>query len=223
MAYGVSGGRAAEFRRDSAPPDRGGVEMREAAQQIMQQAAGQQEVNRLEQANAALQALSRQEARASEMPAQLGNIANFNVRNMARQIAAGGTPYYGPRGVANVMHPGFFGGTVMSGMPTSAHDAYMADVRSGQYAPTQYGMPQPVSEEVAPTAPMPAPVQPNPYTYYMAGLLDQAPTGLLEFSQRYGVPTTDFAAANRQFRQEAGYRPSYFTNPRPTTGYTLLG
>lgn len=223
MAYGVSGGRAAEFRRDSTPPDRGGVEMLEAAQQIMQQAAGQQEVNRLEQANAALQALARQEARASEMPAQLGNIANFNVRNMARQIAAGGTPYYGPRGVANVMHPGFFGGTVMSGMPTSAYDAYMEDVRSGQYAPVQPAMPQPVVEEVAPPAPVPTPVQPDPYSYYMAGLLDAAPTGLLEFSQRYGVPQTDFAALNRQFRGGSAYTPSYFVNPRPTEGYTLLG
>lgn len=63
-------------------------------------------------------------------------------------------------------------------------------------------------------------------TYARMGLLDQAPAGLLEFSQRYGAgfgSPQDYGAANTAFRQSVGTRPSYFKAP-PQMGpeYRLL-
>lgn len=61
--------------------------------------------------------------------------------------------------------------------------------------------------------------------YARMGLLDQAPTGLPQFQQRYGAgfgSPADFAAANMDFRRRGAYRPEFFKNPYPTTGYTLL-
>jgi len=61
--------------------------------------------------------------------------------------------------------------------------------------------------------------------YARMGLLDQAPTGLPQFQQRYGAgfgSPTDFAAANTAFRRQGAYEPANFQNPYPTTGYTLL-
>jgi hypothetical protein len=61
--------------------------------------------------------------------------------------------------------------------------------------------------------------------YARMGLLDVAPTGLPQFQQRYGAgfgSPSDFAAANTAFRRQGAYRPEYFDQPYPTTGYTLL-
>jgi hypothetical protein len=61
--------------------------------------------------------------------------------------------------------------------------------------------------------------------YARMGLLDQVPTGLPQFQQRYGAgfgSPADFAAANMDFRRRGAYRPEFFKNPYPTTGYTLL-
>ncbi len=61
--------------------------------------------------------------------------------------------------------------------------------------------------------------------YARMGLLDQAPTGLPQFQQRYGAgfgSPADFAAANMDFRRRGAYQPEYFDQPYPTTGYTLL-
>ena len=54
-----------------------------------------------------------------------------------------------------------------------------------------------------------------PQTYGMMGLLDTAPTGLLEFGQRFGLPPVDFSAANQAFRRAGGTVRQY-------PGYTLL-
>jgi len=61
--------------------------------------------------------------------------------------------------------------------------------------------------------------------YARMGLLDQTPTGLPQFQQRYGAgfgSPADFAAANMGLRRRGAYRPEFFKNPYPTTGYTLL-
>lgn len=54
-----------------------------------------------------------------------------------------------------------------------------------------------------------------PQTYGMMGLLDTAPSGLLEFGQRFGLPPVDFAASNRAFRRSSG-------TITPYQGYSLL-
>ena len=43
-----------------------------------------------------------------------------------------------------------------------------------------------------------------PQTYGMLGLLDTAPSGLLEFGQRFKLPPVDFAASNQAFRRASG-------------------
>lgn len=61
--------------------------------------------------------------------------------------------------------------------------------------------------------------------YARMGLLDEAPTGLPEFQQQYGAgfgTPSEFADANLAFRRQGAYRPEYFAQPYPTTGYTLL-
>jgi hypothetical protein len=66
----------------------------------------------------------------------------------------------------------------------------------------------------------------QPGGYARMGLLDEAPTNLPQFQQRYGAgfgTPSEFAAANRAFRQQGAYRPEYFKRPYPTDGYTLLG
>ena len=45
------------------------------------------------------------------------------------------------------------------------------------------------------------------------------------FQQRYGAgfgTPSEFADANLAFRRQGAYRPEYFDQPYPTTGYTLL-
>lgn len=66
---------------------------------------------------------------------------------------------------------------------------------------------------------------PAPGTYGRVGLLDTAPTGLLEFNQRYGAgfgSPSDFGAANLAFRKQGATYPQYFDRPPQLTGYTLL-
>ena len=68
-------------------------------------------------------------------------------------------------------------------------------------------------------------VAPESGAYARMGLLDQAPTGLPEFQQQYGAgfgTPSQFTDANLAFRRRGAYRPQYFDQPYPTTGYTLL-
>jgi len=58
-----------------------------------------------------------------------------------------------------------------------------------------------------------------PGAYARMGMLDQAPTGLL---QAGGQPF-DFASANKAFRMGTATRPEYYSDPYDLTGYTLLG
>jgi len=65
----------------------------------------------------------------------------------------------------------------------------------------------------------------QPGGYARMGLLDEAPTNLPQFQQRYGAgfgSPSDFAAANTAFRQQSAYRPEYFKRPYPTDGYNPL-
>lgn len=65
----------------------------------------------------------------------------------------------------------------------------------------------------------------RPGGYARMGLLDEAPTNLPQFQQRYGAgfgSPSDFAAANTAFRQQSAYRPEYFKRPYPTDGYNPL-
>ena len=163
-------------------------------------------------------------------------LGGLSVQNVASKLSQGvGVPYTyanDPNRIAGVMHPGFFGGTVRSGMPADPHAEYMREVMANQNEDRNQAMPaayaqapsvldQPAAE--ADPYPLYRPVAADAPAYARMGLLDQAPTGLLEFAQRYNIPATDFAAANRAFRQQGAYRPAYYSNPRPTQGYTLLG
>ena len=68
-------------------------------------------------------------------------------------------------------------------------------------------------------------VVPESGAYARMGLLDVAPTGLPEFQQQYGAgfgTPSEFTDANLAFRRRGAYRPQYFDQPYPTTGYTLL-
>ncbi len=68
-------------------------------------------------------------------------------------------------------------------------------------------------------------VAPESGAYARMGLLDVAPTGLPEFQQQYGAgfgTPLEFTDANLAFRRRGAYRPQYFDQPYPTTGYTLL-
>jgi len=167
-------------------------------------------------------------------------LGGLSVQNVANKLSQGvGVPYTyanDPNRIAGVMHPGFFGGTVRSGMPADPHAEYMREVMANQNEerypyqamPTAYAqapsvLDQPAASTSADPYPLYRPVAADAPAYARMGLLDQAPTGLLEFAQRYNIPATDFAAANRAFRQQGAYRPAYYSNPRPTQGYTLLG
>ena len=165
-------------------------------------------------------------------------LGGLSVQNVANKLSQGvGVPYTyanDPNRIAGVMHPGFFGGTVRSGMPADPHAEYMREVMANQNEerypyqamPAAYAQAPSVLDQPAADAdpyPLYRPVAADAPAYARMGLLDQAPTGLLEFAQRYNIPATDFAAANRAFRQQGAYRPAYYSNPRPTQGYTLLG
>lgn len=100
--------------------------------------------------------------------------------------------------------------------------------QGGQTYPMGYTEPvAPVAPVAAPvTEPAPSPYAAEPQTYARMSLLDVAPSGLLEFAQRYGAgfgTPQDFAAANRAFRMGAGTRPSYYDYPAYLPEYTLLG
>lgn len=165
-------------------------------------------------------------------------LGGLSVQNVANKLSQGvGVPYTyanDPNRIAGVMHPGFFGGTVRSGMPADPHAEYMREVMANQNEERSQAMPaayaqapsvfdQPATATSTDPYPLYRPVAADAPAYARMGLLDQAPTGLLEFAQRYNIPATDFAAANRAFRQQGAYRPAYYSNPRPTAGYTLLG
>lgn len=178
----------------------------------------------------------------------LGFLGNTNLRNIAGGIGSGGRAFFGPQGqIQGVFNKGPFGlgevytGNVVEGYPETGYNAGGRD-----------GGPEPEIKPVNPeTGQCDAGymfdedmqacrldtgfasggqtgggvmAQPGD-AYARMGLLDQAPTGLPEFQQQYGAgfgTPSQFTDANLAFRQRGAYRPEYFDQPYPTTGYTLL-
>ena len=184
-----------------------------------------------------------------------GAIGVSQLNRMRNQVLAGGIPAfnaavprggntgYGDRAFQGVFSKGPFGFDVYTGMPIEGNEL------TGYNAGGD-GDPRP---EVAPVNPetgqcdegymfdedmqacrldtgfasggQPDGFAPESGAYARMGLLDEAPTGLPEFQQRYGAgfgTPSQFTDANLAFRQRGAYRPEYFDQPYPTTGYTLL-
>ena len=168
-----------------------------------------------------------------------GGIPAFNAA-----VPRGGNTGYGDRAFQGVFSKGPFGFDVYTGMPIEGNELTGYTTGGGD------GDPRP---EVAPVNPetgqcdagymfdedmqacrldtgfasggQPDGFAPESGAYARMGLLDEAPTGLPEFQQRYGAgfgTPSEFADANLAFRQRGAYRPEYFDQPYPTTGYTLL-
>jgi hypothetical protein len=181
--------------------------------------------------------------------AGLGMLGQFNLRNIAGGIESGGRAFFGPQGqIQGVFTEGPFGfgevytGNAVEGYPETG---YVQDAGGGDSRDPV----KPVDPETGqcdegymfdedmqacrldtrssmgdqPALPQ-VPFQPGGYA--RMGLLDEAPTNLPQFQQRYGAgfgTPSEFAAANTAFRQQGAYRPEYFKRPYPTDGYTLLG
>lgn len=181
----------------------------------------------------------------------LGFLGNTNLRNIAGGIGAGGRAFFGPQGqIQGVFNEGPFGlgevytGNVVEGYPETGYNAGGGESGFGDMEQVK-----PVNPETgqcdegymfdedmqacrldtgyqasAPAAGGGVMAQPGD-AYARMGLLDQAPTGLPEFQQQYGAgfgTPSQFTDANLAFRQRGAYRPEYFDQPYPTTGYTLL-
>ena len=178
----------------------------------------------------------------------LGFLGNTNLRNIAGGIGAGGRPFFGPQGqIQGVFTEGPFGfgevytGNVVEGYPETGYNAGGGESGFGDMEQVK-----PVNPETGQcdegymfdedmqacrldtgfaSGGQPGGFAPESGAYARMGLLDQAPTGLPEFQQRYGAgfgTPSEFADANLAFRRQGAYRPEYFDQPYPTTGYTLL-
>lgn len=179
--------------------------------------------------------------------AGLGMLGQFNLRNIAGGIGAGGRAFFGPQGqIQGVFTEGPFGlgdvytGNAVEGYPETG---YVPDDFSGGPEPDI----KPVNPETgqcdegymfdedmqacrldtgyqaAGTADGAFGVAGDQYA--RMGLLDVAPAGLPQFQQQYGVgfgTPSQFADANMAFRRRGAYEPANFQRPYPTTGYTLL-
>ncbi len=181
--------------------------------------------------------------------AGLGLLGQFNLRNIAGGIEAGGRPFFGPQGqIQGVFTEGPFGlgevytGNAVEGYPETG---FISDDNRGEDPRPPVKPVDPATGQCdegymfdedmqacrldtrssmggQPSLPQ-VPFQPGGYA--RMGLLDEAPTNLPQFQQRYGAgfgSPSDFAAANTAFRQQSAYRPEYFKRPYPTDGYTLL-
>ncbi len=178
----------------------------------------------------------------------LGFLGNTNLRNIAGGIGAGGRAFFGPQGqIQGVFNKGPFGlgevytGNVVEGYPETGYNAGGGESGFGDMEQVK-----PVNPETGQcdegymfdedmqacrldtgftSGGQPGGVAPESGAYARMGLLDVAPTGLPEFQQRYGAgfgTPSEFADANLAFRRQGAYRPEYFDQPYPTTGYTLL-
>lgn len=191
-------------------------------------------------------------ARAENLPGLLGVMANLNLSNIRSGLQKGYAPAFDSSG--NIQgafgpDPFGFGGLVYSGNPIEGNASTgWSDVDGGDGYDSRDPV-KPVDPETGqceegymfdedmqacrldtrssmgdqPALPQ-VPFQPGGYA--RMGLLDEAPTNLPQFQQRYGAgfgTPSEFAAANTAFRQQGAYRPEYFKRPYPTDGYTLLG
>jgi len=159
-------------------------------------------------------------------------------------VPRGGLTGYGDRKFRGVFSKGPFGFDVYTGMPIEGNEltGWSPDDFSGGPEPEI----KPVNPETGQcdegymfdedlqacrldtgfaSGGQPGGFAPESGAYARMGLLDEAPTGLPEFQQRYGAgfgTPSEFADANLAFRRQGAYRPEYFDQPYPTTGYTLL-
>ena len=188
-------------------------------------------------------------AKAQNLPGLLGIMANFNLSNIRSGLQKGYAPAFDKAGqIQGVFGPDpfGFGGLVYSGNPIEGNEA------TGWSDPTEGGDgdPRPEIAPVNPetgqcdegymfdedmqacrldtgftSGGQPDGFAPESGAYARMGLLDVAPTGLPQFQQQYGAgfgTPSEFADANLAFRRQGAYRPEYFDQPYPTTGYTLL-
>lgn len=178
----------------------------------------------------------------------LGFLGNTNLRNIAGGIGSGGRAFFGPQGqIQGVFNEGPFGlgevytGNVVEGYPETGYNAGGRDggpepdikpvnPETGQcdagymFDEDMQACRLDTGYQAADTVGGGVMSQPGD-AYARMGLLDQAPTGLPEFQQQYGAgfgTPSQFTDANLAFRQRGAYRPEYFDQPYPTTGYTLL-
>ena len=203
-------------------------------------------------ANQQIQDRMRQADRGYGIPSFLGSamgaLGNFNLRNIAGGIGSGGRAFFGPQGqIQGVFTKGPFGlgevytGNVVEGYPETGYNAGGGESGFGDMEQVK-----PVNPETGQcdegymfdedmqacrldtgfaSGGQPGGFAPESGAYARMGLLDEAPTGLPEFQQRYGAgfgTPSEFADANLAFRRQGAYRPEYFDQPYPTTGYTLL-
>lgn len=178
----------------------------------------------------------------------LGALGNFNLRNIAGGIAAGGRPFFGPQGqIQGVFTEGPFGlgevytGNAVEGYPETG---WSPDAGGGDDGTQTIKPVNPVTGQCdagyifdaqlnacrldtrgGAGGGVGSVVPPTPGGYARMGLLDVAPTGLPQFQQQYGAgfgTPADFTAANLNFRRQGATYPQYFQRPPQLSGYTLL-
>lgn len=163
------------------------------------------------------------------MPAYMNAIGQFNLSNIANQIAQGGRPVYNNAGqIMGVMGRGLFGGTAYTGRPD--FDPNRTEEGGDQPDRPLYPYPMTAEEEEEEGEATQDEIDkefqmqyirpkggfyPERGAYARTGLLDTMPDGLLEF-----MP--DFARQNKAFRMGSATRPEYFQDPYDLTGYSLL-
>lgn len=185
------------------------------------------------------QLLARQNYSAMPKFGMAGALPNV-AEGIASRLQAGGKPVYDPTGqIVGVMGKGFFGGEAYFGRPgfdplqggsQRLEDergalmgyqsvGYTGDMDSDGGDDFRRQVPvTPITEE-----PVEAPQSPVQYVqpaggfyprtgrYFRSGLLDQAPTGIL-----------DYAARNRAFRESMATDAGLYDMPYNLSGYTLL-
>lgn len=157
------------------------------------------------------------------MPAYMNAISQFNLGNIANQIAQGGRPVYNNAGqIMGVMGKGLFGGTAYSGRPD--FDPNRTEEGGDQPDRPRYPYPYPMTaeeqaeEEVASGPDYYRPeggFYPTSGSYARLGLLDTLPENLLEY-----MP--NFQERNRDFRMAGAVKPEIYQDPYNLQGYSLL-
>ncbi len=224
--YGTfDGGGSNEY---SAPPsDEGRANM--AAAVVAQAAKEAAEMREAEKLLAGVKDLEQRQAADAimGMPAYMNAISQFNLSNIAKQIAQGGRPVYNNAGqIMGVMGKGLFGGTAYTGRPDFDPNRTQegGDQPDRPRYPYPYPYPMTAEEEAEEEYQSSIPTDyirtedgfyPETGAYARMGLLDTMPENLLEF-----MP--DFADRNRAFRMQSATRPEYFQDPYNLRGYSLL-
>lgn len=146
-----------------------------------------------------------------------GQMADYSLRMQANKLAQGGQPVFDEQGIyRGVISEGPFG-RVYSGQPE--YDPFRQDTPEDDGDDFRRQVPvTPITED--PVEVPQGPVQyvqpaggfyPRAGRYFRSGLLDQAPTGIL-----------DFAARNRAFRGSMATDAGLYDMPYNLSGYTLL-